>query len=340
MKVSARISTGTGAGKVLLHFGGGLFLKPFKTVDQQLEILADRGLYIKDIPKSKKYLLSNNYYNIVNGYGKFFQTDQDKFVDGATFDELSALYTFDKDIKRSILQAILTAEHHIKSITAHRFSEENSDARYAYLNSSSYAEDKILEVGTVISKLARIINFNKKFQDNPINHYVNQHNDVPIWVLTDFLEFGDLRMIIENLPTSIQNNIAKDLVSFLKTGNPNFNGVFPPETMISFLKNINQTRNICAHNNRLLNYNCYANSVYFSPIHNDTGLQDDNSRKSVYSTIVSLQCFISHAEFVILWNSIRKRTKKLSIKLSSIDVNIINESLGFPRDWHLEKPLK
>lgn len=331
---------GDWCGKSLSPFWRRAFFKPFKTIDQQIEILTARGLHINDIPKAKKYLLSNNYYNIVNGYGKFFQTTQDTFVDGATFDELSTLYIFDKDIKRTILQAILTAEHHIKSITAHRFAEENPEARYAYLNSSSYADDKILEVGTTISRLAKIINFNKRFRNNPINHYVNQHNDVPIWVLTDFLEFGDLRMIIESLPTKIQNNIAKDLVSFIKTGNPNFNDVFPPETMISFLKNINQTRNICAHNNRLLNYNCHANSVYFAPIHDKAGLKTDNSRKSVYSTIISLQIFISHEEFVILWNAIRKRIRKLSNKLNSIDINIINHSLGFPTDWHLEDPLK
>lgn len=315
-------------------------MKPFKTIDQQLEILKTRGLYIKDISKAKKYLLSNNYYNIVNGYGKFFQVDSDTFINGATFDELSSLYTFDKDIKRSVLQAILTAEHHIKSIMAYRFAEASKNMRYAYLNTGSYAADKILEVGITISKLSRIINFNKNFRGNSIHHYVNQHDEVPIWVLTDFLEFGDLRMIIENLPTQTQNNIARDLVSFIKTGNPEFNSVFPPETMISFLKNINQVRNVCAHNNRLLSYKCHANSIYFAPIHGNAGLQEDDARKTVYSTIMSLQCFISHEEFVILVNAIRKRIRKLANKLKSIDINVINHALGFLDDWHLQEPLR
>lgn len=315
-------------------------MKPFNSIEQQIELLISRGLEIKDVPKAQKYLLSNNYYNIVNGYGKFFQLNSDTFITGATFDELSTLYSFDKDIKRSVLQAILTAEHHIKSIMAYRFAEANSDLRYAYLNSGSFAEDKILEVGVIISKLSRIINFNKKFRGNSINHYVTNHDDVPIWVITDFLEFGDLRMIIENLPTRVQNKIARDLVSFIKTSDPEYNSVFPPETMVSFLKNINQVRNVCAHNNRLLNYNCHANSVYFAPIHDGTNLQDDNSRKTVYATIASLQCFISHEEFVILWNSIRKKVKKLENKLTSIDVNAVNQSLGFPNDWHLQDPLK
>ena len=316
-----------------------LFLKPFKDLEEQLDVLKDRGLAITNRERTLKYLLSNNYYNIINGYSKFFQiTDSNNYIEGVTFDEVASLYTFDKDIKRAILQSILEAEHHIKSITAHRFAEAYQNQQYAYLNTKNYDNDKILDVGYIISRLSKIVNHNKNKRGTSINHYYTNHKDVPIWVLTDYLEFGDTRNIIKNLPTSLQNKIAKDLVSFLKTNNPDFTGVFPPETMISFLKNINQTRNVCAHNNRLLNYNCTANSVYFAPIHDDFNLQDDDSRKSVYSTVVSLQCFISGEEFDRLWNTLRKKVRKLENKLKSVDINIINATLGFPNNWHRNEP--
>lgn len=319
----------------------GLFLKPFKNIEQQLDILKDRDLVITNRERTLKYLLSNNYYNIINGYSKLFQVPgSDNYINNVTFDEVASLYTFDKDIKRAILQSILEAEHHIKSITAHRFAESYQNQQYAYLDTKNYDNDKILDVGYIISKLSKIVNYNKNRRGTSINHYYTNHKDVPIWVLTDYLEFGDTRHIIENLPTSLQNKIAKDLVSFIKTNNPNFTGVFHPETMISFLKNINQTRNVCAHNNRLLNYNCSANSVYFAPIHDDFNLQDDDSRKTVYSTVVSLQCFISAEEFNRLWNTLRKKVRKLENKIKSVDINIINATLGFPDDWHRNEPRK
>lgn len=316
-------------------------MKPFKNIKQQLDILKDRDLVITNRERTLKYLLSNNYYNIINGYSKLFQVPgSDNYINNVTFDEVASLYTFDKDIKRAILQSILEAEHHIKSITAHRFAESYQNQQYAYLDTKNYDNDKILDVGYIISKLSKIVNYNKNRRGTSINHYYTNHKDVPIWVLTDYLEFGDTRHIIENLPTSLQNKIAKDLVSFIKTNNPNFTGVFPPETMISFLKNINQTRNVCAHNNRLLNYNCSANSVYFAPIHDDFNLQDDDSRKTVYSTVVSLQCFISAEEFNRLWNTLRKKVRKLENKIKSVDINIINATLGFPDDWHRNGPRK
>ena len=216
-------------------------MKPFKTIEEQIATLKIRGLSITDESKAAKYLLSNNYYNIINGYSKFFQhPGTDTYIDGVTFDEVSSLYTFDKDVKRTILQAILEAEHHIKSITAHRFAEAYPSQKYAYLNTNSYADNKILDVGFIVSKLSKIINTNKRYRGNSIHHYAHTHSDVPIWVLTDYLEFGDLRTIIENLPNSLQNEIARDLVSFISTNVPDFNDVFPPETLISFLKNILQ----------------------------------------------------------------------------------------------------
>lgn len=46
-------------------------MKVFKTIDEQITILKQRGLIIDDEEHAKKYLLSQNYYNLINGYAKF-----------------------------------------------------------------------------------------------------------------------------------------------------------------------------------------------------------------------------------------------------------------------------
>ncbi|HFX4005585.1 TPA: Abi family protein, partial [Streptococcus pyogenes] len=47
-------------------------MKEFKSITEQIQILRDRGLTIENQEKAELYLLTNNYYNIINGYGKFF----------------------------------------------------------------------------------------------------------------------------------------------------------------------------------------------------------------------------------------------------------------------------
>lgn len=39
-------------------------MKPFKTIDEQYNLLLSRGLLFTDENKAKQYLLNNNYYNV------------------------------------------------------------------------------------------------------------------------------------------------------------------------------------------------------------------------------------------------------------------------------------
>lgn len=94
-------------------------MKEFKSIDEQIELLKSRGLTIKDEEKAAKYLLTNNYYNIINGYSKPFLKLEDNYIEGSSFDEVSHLYFFDKEIKDTFFNAILNVEHHVKSVLTH-----------------------------------------------------------------------------------------------------------------------------------------------------------------------------------------------------------------------------
>lgn len=137
-------------------------MKPFLNISQQIELLESRGLIINRKDETANYLLSNNYYNIINGYGKYFTQGNDDYSNGTSFDEISRLYLFDKELKQILLEAILTAESHLKAIFAYRFAEAFKGMAYPYLNVTCYDSDKILSVADTISKLSRIINRYKK----------------------------------------------------------------------------------------------------------------------------------------------------------------------------------
>ncbi|MCH4082688.1 MAG: hypothetical protein LKE92_11325 [Atopobiaceae bacterium] len=46
--------------------------KPFKTIDEQVEILRSRGLGISDQNRAAAFLLRENYHAVVNGYKDAF----------------------------------------------------------------------------------------------------------------------------------------------------------------------------------------------------------------------------------------------------------------------------
>lgn len=318
-----------------------MFSKPFKTIDDQILILQNRGLIIEDTDLAEvyKYLLTNNYYNIINGYSKPFLTNDGKYVANATFREVQHLYLFDWELKQAFFSAALTIEHHLKSILAYRFAEMFINDYEAYLDIRSYDHKKSLSIAYLITKINNIIRRNKHYPNNPIHHYSVKHGQVPIWVVIDFIDFGDLVALITSLPKSLQNTIAKDLISFIKDNDPAFSGPFPPETMISFVKNIHEIRNVCAHNSRLIYFKCRSDSVYFPPLHKRYEIKDNDKRRDVYSCFISMQYFLSKAEYARLHNTVKKRFVSLNNHLQSVNITTIEELLGFPNNWYTHPKL-
>ena len=75
--------------------------KPFKTVEEQIEILKSRGLIIQDEERALFFLKNNNYYELINGYKDFFidkdKTEQEKkdvYRNDVTFEDVVSLYEF------------------------------------------------------------------------------------------------------------------------------------------------------------------------------------------------------------------------------------------------------
>ncbi len=311
--------------------------KPFKTIDEQIDLLQNRGLVINDIDYARNYLLSNNYYNIINGYSKYFPQVHETYTNGTTFEEVSRLYLFDKELKQTFFRAIITAESHLKAIFAYRFAEMYPDIPYAYLRIDCYDPTYSLSVISTISKVSNIINHHNspRQRTSSIYHYVHVHRDLPIWVLVNYLDFGEIRFMLKASTTKLQNNVSRDMTEFIQQHfqNPS---PFPPETMISFLDNINEVRNVCAHNNRLLDFKCRQDVKHWAPLHSLYGLSPVSRKNDVYSVFIALQCFLSHAEYAVLHNSIRKlMNNHLKNHLTSVSPNAILQSLGFPDDWNL-----
>ena len=312
---------------------GYFFVKPFKTIEEQIILLKQRGLIIPDEDKAKKVLLSNNYYNIINGYSKYFPMRGDNYIGNTTFDEVTYLYLFDVELKQTFFRAILASELHIKSIFAHRFAEHFVSIPEAYLGKHCYDPGDPKDVARTIQKLKDIISSRNNDHSSSIYHYTTTYSYVPIWVLMNYLDFGHVRHMLQNTKIQIQNNVAKDLLCFI-TQNIPAASTFPPQTMLAFLKNINEVRNVCAHNNRLIGFCCYADDKYFQPLHQPHNVSPNDNRRDVYSIYLSLQCFLTKAEYNILHNTLRKRMNNVSHHLHSINLNDILKELGFPNDWH------
>ena len=71
--------------------------KNFKTINEQVEILKNKGLIIEDENAVKEILLRENYFFIMGYRHVFLKSEKErKFIPGTTFDEVYSLFTFDR----------------------------------------------------------------------------------------------------------------------------------------------------------------------------------------------------------------------------------------------------
>jgi abortive infection bacteriophage resistance protein len=75
--------------------------------DKQIQLLQDRGLVIKDVDSAKDFLRNISYFRL-QGFWWDFQRDKEghKFKEGATFESVIDLYTFDRKLRLILFDAI------------------------------------------------------------------------------------------------------------------------------------------------------------------------------------------------------------------------------------------
>src|SRR4029079_14615290 len=94
------------------------FKDPAYTVEQQIQLLKDKGLIIEDEGEAILLLTNINYFRIKR-YSYYFRKYDDQnnwnFHEGTTFNSIVDFYWFDKKLRLIIFSAIETIEISLKS---------------------------------------------------------------------------------------------------------------------------------------------------------------------------------------------------------------------------------
>ncbi len=301
----------------------------FKTIDEQIAILENRGLVFKERSNATELLLRSNYYDIVNGCGSFLQKDKDSFIEGATFEELYAIYMFDKDIKHTFFNRIGEAEAFLRTQVAYYFCEVHK-GKYTYLDTANFRKDKKLEVARLLSDLARIINNNKHY-DNAISHYLKKYDEVPLWVLVNFMEFGQLRTFYKLMIERDKRKVADSICVLMeKYYQKEFK--LTPSMLDSYLQNINDVRNMAAHDNRILKSTLRKDA---KPNKYILGELKKAELNSVFHVYLTLKLFIPRQKYENLDKALRNKTNRLFKKTKKHEFLFLKiiESIGFTKEW-------
>ena len=238
------------------HVGGFFFgpmtdntLKPFKTFDEQLNLLKIRGLSVGDNQAALAALERLGYYRLSGYFYPLRKTKPrgepgrlNEFQDGASMELVVALAEFDKRLRLMTLYAVETIEIAVRVAIGHRLGRHCTEA---HLQPSLLDGRFTRDPGTGSRYHDWLCRFEKACKDSKedfIEHHRKQYGGrLPIWVATEIWDFGMLSRFFSGMQHRDQAAIATSL------------GVGDAEAMTTWLRAINFARNVAAHHGRLWN---------------------------------------------------------------------------------------
>ena len=301
--------------------------KTFKTLDEQIEILKDKGLVIDDIDYAKEILLRENYF-FLSGYRHLFLKDDGsrKFIRGTNFREVYSMFSFDRQLRNILFKNILIVENNLKSILSYVMSKNHGFKEQHYLNADNFVKDysKGRQINDLLRKMKRQINVNGK-QHAATSHYMANYGYIPLWVVVKVLSFG----IVGELYSVLQKEDQQEIANIYKVSIRN---------MIDYLPILANYRNLCAHEDL-----CYNNKTHKgierTKYHDLLNIEINEDGEYVcgindlFAIIIIMKQLLKDEDFVLMMNEISYELDILDGKLHTIEIDKVLKVMGFPLNY-------
>ena len=306
-------------------------MKEHKTFNQQLTILRNRGVVVPTNGKPKRFLEQENYYNVINGYKDLFlvkdsnnlPVEPELYQEGTHFNELKALFLFDRELRILLLKYLLIFENSIKTTVAYEFSKKYP-RKNAYLDIANFVDNDPKKVLQQISILTKTIH-DKVDRTGAIKHYIEEHGEVPLWVLVNFLTMGNIANFYNILTDSTKNIIAKFYTDKYRIQNKDNTFRLSSADLSACLKVANLVRNICAHDERL--YNVNLRNVRISQIANHFGIRRYDNKRFIV-VILFLKIVLDKKDFQRLYKALMNLFNQYADEFKTVVFDDILNTMG------------
>ena len=301
-------------------------MKVFKTIQEQISILENKGLIIDDYLFTEDILIRENYF-FISGYRHLFlKSYKDRnFIKGTTFRELYALFNFDRQIRNIIFKNLLIIENNMKSIISYQLSKKYGFREKDYLKPENFtkAPDKQRQLSDTLKKMKRQIRVNGA-QHSATSHYLKNYGYIPLWVVVKVLSFG----IVGELYTVMKREDQEEIASIYDLSVNN---------LLTYLPILSNYRNLCAHEDILYDHRTQkiiGDTKYHDGL--DIPTTDGEyiyGKDDLFTLIIILKQLLRPEEFRLLINELSYEIDVLCGKLKVINIGKVLDTMGFPRNF-------
>ncbi len=294
--------------------------KPALTLGQQVQRWCDRGLEVPDATRAQVYLNAIGYYRL-SAYCLPFEhaaaaglPRDHQFKPGTRFDDMLALYVFDRKLRLVVMEAIERVEVAVRTGWAHELAIRHGP--HAQMNPSLFKNP-----WDHARDLARIATDMQGSAETFVEHYRRTYTEPylpPLWAVVETMSLGTLSRWVKNT----RDNDAKMAVARTL-------GLPTVDVLESVLHGLTPVRNVCAHHGRLWNRRFALTLPYIKRHRESLAAPDAPSHQAhhVYNYLTVLALMMARLSPGSGW---RARTSDLLC--SALPPHFI-ATMGFPPDW-------
>ncbi len=298
--------------------------KEFRTLDEQIDILRNKGLTINNEEQTKEVLLKENYF-FINGYRNILYTKDRKFIKGTTFEELYSVFLFDRTFRNILFKNLLIIENNIKSVISYQLSKKYGYKEADYLKPSNFNQNftDSRRVIDVINKMKRQIRVNGDKHTATL-HYMSKYGYVPLWILVKVLSFG----LINELYGILKEEDKKEIADIYN---------LDPETLKVYLSLLANYRNLCAHEDIVYEHRTQV-SIPDTKYHSDLKIPKvDNEyiygKNDIFAIVIIFKVMLSNTKFSDFMGEVNRAIKVFDKNIGIIENNVLLERMGFPSNY-------
>ena len=219
-------------------------MKKATTIEEQIQILEERGMVITDKNKAKEILLDIGFYRL--GFSSFpfeinypnLNNRDHKLKPLTSFEDVVALYYFDQDLRHLLMRYIYRIEVNLRTRLIYTVSNANPSSPTWFVDPAvvhkRYIDEFHDKIYSTVSKNIVIQRHHR--------HYLNDRY-APAWKTIEFMTFGNICTLYE----SIKSEDLKQKVA-------SYYGLSNISIFNNYIKTIRDIRNACAHGNHICDY--------------------------------------------------------------------------------------
>lgn len=227
-------------------------------------------------------------------------------------------------MRNIFLEYILLVERKVDTYIAYEFSKEHGHKNYLIPNNFNYISKNKLLIDKFLNDINLEISHQYKNSNKMIVHYIDTYNYIPLWVLVRILSFGKVSKFYSFMKPKEKNNVSRK-----------FN--VKSESLKTYLMNLGNIRNICAHDEKLYDI-LLKQRIKITEYHQKLNLvrkeeKIPNATRDLFSIVIILKILLEKENFDKFYRKIMEEIQILEKSLTKVLMGKVLYKMGFPKNY-------